>query len=154
MNKIFFGSAFCCLIYAQAIAQVSISPSNVSCARGAACVSSITWNATSATPVVGIEFNLSYIATDITAVSVTAGPALTGANKTLSCVAGKSPISCVVWGQNQTPILTGQVLVALNLTISPTAAKSSVFGINSVAGTTAAPESYPLAGASAKAQIH
>jgi hypothetical protein len=142
------------VLEAVCFGQVSISSSNVSCARGTTCVSNLTWNATSPTPVVGMEFNFSYVASDITAVNVTPGPSLTGTNKTLSCVTGKSPVSCVVWGQNQTPLLTGQVLATISLAISSTAAKSSVFSINSVVGTTAAPASYPLTGTSAKAQIH
>jgi hypothetical protein len=142
------------LASATGFGQVYVSPSSVKASRGATCASKVTWTATNPTPVVGMQFSINYSPTDFTAISVTPGPDLTKANKTLSCQATAPRVySCVIWGQNQTPIVTGQYLLAIQLAVSPTAASSSVLYITNAAGATAVAVAYPLVGTSSTITI-
>ena len=71
----------------------------------------------------GLQWTLSYPATDITTISVVAGPALTAASKTLTCITGAGSVTCLAMGMNAATISSGVVAV-VTATVSPNASSS------------------------------
>lgn len=60
----------------------------------------------------GLQWTLSYSASAFTSVTMTAGPALTAAGKTLSCTSRTGSYACIASGLNTTNISAGVVAVA------------------------------------------
>ena len=83
----------------------------------------------------GVQWTLTYSPNDVTAISVTAGPAATAAGKTLSCFAGLGTYTCLASGMNTTAISNGAVAY-VNLTIAAGVSATSV-GLSNSAGSSA-----------------
>ncbi len=79
-----------------------------------------------------LQWTFTYPAATVVAISASAGPAATGAGKTLSCTPKSGAYTCVLYGMNANPISNG-ILAALNLTIASGVTTSSVGVVNTVA---------------------
>jgi hypothetical protein len=84
---------------------------------------------------VGIQWTLTYSPSDVTAISVTAGPAATAAGKTLSCFASLGTYTCLASGMNTTAISNGAVAY-VDLTIAAGVSATSV-GLTNSSGSAA-----------------
>jgi hypothetical protein len=71
-----------------------------------------------------MQWTLGYSATDISSISVNAGPAATAAGKSLLCNPSAGFIVCIIYGTNSNPMANGTVGV-VNLGISPTTSNTS-----------------------------
>jgi trimeric autotransporter adhesin len=63
----------------------------------------------SGTAPAGLEWRISYSPSQISAISITAGPATSAATKTLSCAAGSGVATCIVTGMNTNALASGVV---------------------------------------------
>jgi hypothetical protein len=75
-----------------------------------------------------LEWTLTYSSTALNSVALTAGPALSSAGKSLSCLTATGQIQCVVWGENDTPIANG-VLETASFMVSSPAPPSTPLGL-------------------------
>lgn len=71
-----------------------------------------------------LQWTFSYPTADFSAATVVAGPASTGANKTLSCGGGAGSTTCMLWGLNTTAFPNG-VVATVTLTVSGSTTHSS-----------------------------
>ena len=65
---------------------------------------------------VAVQWTFNYPATSMGSVTVSAGPALSSAGKTLSCIPGGNSYKCVAWGMNSNVISDG---VVATLSVTP-----------------------------------
>lgn len=79
-----------------------------------------------------LQWTLTYAATDISSVTMTAGPVLTAAGKSLSCVTTSGAYTCVAFGLNTTPISDGVVATA-SITVTLASGTTSV-GVSGTLG--------------------
>jgi len=77
------------------------------------------------TPPAGLEWKIAFSPTQISALSVTSGPAATAAVKTLSCSSGSGTNTCLVAGTNANAIGSG-VVAYLNATMAPGVTSASI----------------------------
>jgi len=84
----------------------------------------------------GIQWTLTYTQGNVTAISVTAGPAAIAAGKTLNCFAGSGNYTCLISGMNTTTIGNGTVAF-VDLTMAAGSTATSI-GLSSAAGASAA----------------
>jgi hypothetical protein len=80
----------------------------------------------------GLQWTLPYAATDISNVIMTAGPVLTAAGKSLTCVAGPGTYTCLASGLNTSAIGDGVVATA-NITVTLASGATNV-GVASTMG--------------------
>jgi Concanavalin A-like lectin/glucanases superfamily/Bacterial Ig domain len=88
----------------------------------------------------GLQWTFSYPTSSLSAISVTAGSAATGAGKSIACAGGSGTYTCMLVGMNSTVMPNGVVAVA-NLTLSATATNTSV-GVTGSQGVSVA--GYPI----------
>jgi hypothetical protein len=88
----------------------------------------------------GMQWSLTYPEA-VRILSVTAGPALAAAGKTLQCNSWAGAYSCVAYGLNTTTIPDGVVVV-----ITASASQLAAIGVSSVLSVSAAGTALPLAG--------
>ena len=74
----------------------------------------------------GVQFTLSYSATDFTAIQVTAAQSTTAAGKSVDCFGNSSAYNCIVTGVNKNTIPDG-VLAVVSLAISSTTSDTTSF---------------------------
>jgi hypothetical protein len=84
---------------------------------------------------VAVQWTLTFSPSDVIAISVTAGPAVTAAGKTLSCFASLGTYTCLASGMNATAISDGAVAY-VDLTIAAGVSATSV-GLSDSAGSSA-----------------
>jgi hypothetical protein len=80
----------------------------------------------------GLQWTLTYAATDISNVSMTAGPVLTAAGKSLACAAAPGAYTCLAVGLNTTAISDGVVATA-NVTVTLASGNTNV-GVSNTLG--------------------
>ena len=85
----------------------------------------------SGTAPAGLQWTVSYSSAQISAISITPGPAVSAAAKTLSCASGPGTTTCIVTGMNTNPIGSG-VLANLNATVAPATITASLQAGNSL----------------------
>ena len=100
----------------------SLSLASGSALKGGALSLNLSLNAATSIPA-GLQWTLSYSPSDISSLSATAGPALTGAGKTLNCNSSTGSVMCLASGMNATNINSGVVAV-VTATLSPTSSSS------------------------------
>ncbi len=87
----------------------------------------------SGTAPAGLEWTMAYSPSQISAISITPGPAATAAVKTLSCASGSGVATCILTGMNTDAIGSG-VVAYLNATVAPGTTTTSI-QISSLDGT-------------------
>src|ERR1019366_6053625 len=80
----------------------------------------------------GLQWTLTYAATEVSNVTMTAGPVLTAANKSLTCAATPGAYTCLASGLNATAIGDGVVATA-SITV-PLASGISNVGVSGTMG--------------------
>ena len=113
------------------LAQTSLSLPSASANPGAVVSLGLTLT-TAGTAPAGLQWTLSYPATQISSVSVTSGPTATAAGKTVTCASSPGSTTCILIGMNATTMSTG-VAAFVNLTMAPTATTTSVAIANPLA---------------------
>src|SRR5258707_221803 len=94
----------------SAYAQPSLSLNSGSAVQGTAVSLNLSLNAGTSSPA-GLQWTFSYSATDISSLTMAAGPALTAAGKTLNCNAITGSVMCLASGVNTNTISSGVVAV-------------------------------------------
>src|SRR5271165_6038985 len=122
--------ALCCIGFGQTAA---LSLSSGSGSPGGTVTLNLSLNASVSSPA-ALQWTLNYSVTDFSAVTVTAGSAVTAAGESISCNSTAGSPTCVLWGMNAATISNG-VVATIVLTISnSTLDTSSSVGVkNSVA---------------------
>lgn len=113
------------------LAQTSISLSSATASPGATLSLGLSI-ATSGTAPTGLQWTLTYPATQVSSFSVTSGPSATAAGKTVTCAYASGSSTCLVTGLN-TNTMTSGVAAYVNVTLAPTASTTSVAISNPVA---------------------
>ncbi|HYM13854.1 MAG TPA: hypothetical protein VEU62_24160 [Bryobacterales bacterium] len=113
-----------------ALRTAAVLLAGASCAMGQVSLSLASGSALTGSPVAlnlsmittgqpaGLEWTLSYSATDFSSVSVVAGPAAVAAGKSVSCNGSPGSYTCLLSGLNTTAIANGVVATA-TFTVSP-----------------------------------
>ncbi len=83
----------------------------------------------------GVQWRLPYPMTSISSVNFTAGPAATGAGKTLSCANNAGWVDCVLFGVNATAIPNGVVATAAVTVLAGTTATTAPLAVTNPAST-------------------
>jgi hypothetical protein len=115
------------LLASAAAAQDSLSLSVGSAPPGGSVALNLTLNAASGGDPAAIQWTFAYSPTDVNSVAVSAGPAATGANKSISCAAGSGTYTCVASGNSAAAMTSGTIAVA---TFQLSSAVSSVVPVN------------------------
>src|SRR6266436_5969312 len=102
----------------------TLNLSSGTASRGASVTLNLNLTATGALMPAAVQWTLSYSTTDISSISVNAGPAATAAGKSLICNPSAGSIVCIVYGTNSNTMANGTVGV-VNLGISPTTTNTS-----------------------------
>ena len=114
----------------------TLTLSSASAAPGSTVSLNLTLSYPSGSAPAGLEWTLSYSTSAFTSVTMTAGPALTAAGKTLTCVSRTGSYECIAIGMNTNNIGTGVVAVAnVRLSSSITSRVISVGSTYAVSGT-------------------
>ena len=100
----------------------SLSLASGSTVKGGSLSLNLSLNAVASTPT-GLQWTISYPPADITSVRSVAGPALTAANKTLTCSVGTGSVTCLALGMDSTAISSGVVAV-VTATVSANSSNS------------------------------
>jgi hypothetical protein len=79
----------------------------------------------SGTAPAGLEWKISYLRTQISAISITQGPATSQAKKALTCALGSGTATCIVTGMNTTSLASG-VVANITATIAPGITSASI----------------------------
>ena len=103
---------------------VAMGLSSAGGSPGSAVTLDLTMDGGSSDPAASLEWSVGYSTTDFSSVSVTAGPASTGAGKAVSCNTTAGAMTCLVWSQSSTPIQNG-VVASVVLTISASTQSTS-----------------------------
>jgi uncharacterized protein (TIGR03437 family) len=111
-------------ISSSAYGQTTLSLGSGSATRGGSVSLNLSLNTSGSAPA-GVQWTVSYPASDVASVSATAGAALTAAGKSLSCNASGGTIICLTSGMNSSVINSGVVAV-LGLTLTSTGSASSI----------------------------
>ena len=90
------------------------------------------------------QWTLTYPSSAVTAVNVSAGPVLTAASKSLSCLGAPGAYTCLASGLNTTAIADGLV-ATVNLTLDPSASTMNV-GLTNTMGASPAGSIIPISG--------
>lgn len=92
----------------------------------------------------GLQWTLTYNASDITSISVAPGPAATAAGKTTTCAGTSGSYMCLATGINANTIGNGAVAV-VTVTVSP-GVTSTTIGLSNTLGATLAGTAYAVTG--------
>ncbi len=93
----------------------------------------------------GLQWTLSY-PSDVTSLTIAAGPALTGASKSLSCSTGAGSLTCVASGMNANQIAAGTVAVVTATIASGTSNSSDSIPMTNVMGVCTDATLFSMAG--------
>src|SRR5262249_5615053 len=100
------------MLASAAAAQDSLSLSTGSAPPGGSVALDLTLNSVSGGDPAAVQWTFSYSPTDVTSVAVSAGPAATGANKSISCAAGSGTYTCLASGNSSAAMTSGTIAVA------------------------------------------
>ena len=159
-NRFLFIAALCLFaLTAQTLgAQVlSLSSATVSAGGSASLNLALASGGNSMT---SMQWTIQYPATGVSSISAVAGPALTGAGKSLNCSADSGAYTCIAYGMNATPIADGVIATVASTTSQTTSlgvvnalaasATGSAVSLSGSGGTvTVTATSYPTAAAPA-----
>ena len=98
-------------------AQSTLALSSAAVPPGGTTTLNLSLSSCPSSPLAAIQWTVGYPATSVGSLTLTAGPALTSAGKTLSCTSGVNSYTCVAWGLNSTTISDG-VVATVSVTLS------------------------------------
>lgn len=115
-------------------AQVALSMSSGSAAAGSTVTLDLSLADSGSDSPAALQWTLNYSTTDFSSAAISAGPAATAAQKTLSCNPSSGSMICLLYGDNATAIANGVVAtVELTLASSTTDPSSTLQLANGVA---------------------
>jgi len=132
LSVLFLGSS--------ALAQ-SLSLASGSAISGSSLSLNLSFDAAASAPA-GLQWTLSYAPGAVTSLGTAAGPAVTAADKTLTCNSGSGLVTCLAYGMNANVIGSGVVAV-VTVTLASTSSGSVPVAMSNVLG--ASPEGNALA---------
>src|ERR1017187_2135922 len=124
----------CGLLYLcePALAQVSsLSLSSATSNPGGSVALSLSSSASVTSPA-GLEWTLAYPSSQISGMSVLAGPVATAAGKTVYCASATGLVTCLLAGPINANTMGSGVAATVLLTLAPTAGTTSITIINPV----------------------
>ena len=124
------------LLVPAAFAQTSFTVVPGAAVAGGSGTASITISSPSTADPSAVEWTLTYAASVLSSVKLTAGPELTGAGKSLSCASGLGQLRCIAWGANETVIPNG-VVATVSFTVAANAPASTALGLAGVTAVSA-----------------
>src|SRR6202012_1687825 len=110
LSRLFLVWAAGCCVAGSAFGQSSLALASSAGSKGAAVPLNLSLNVVGMGPA-AFQWKLTYSSTDISSVTVAAGPALTSAGKALACSTATGTIMCMAVGLNSTAIASGVVAV-------------------------------------------
>ena len=109
-----------------AFAQVSgLSLSSATSSPGGTVTLSLSFSPSVTSPA-GLEWTLAYPASQITAISVVAGPVATAAAKTIYCSSATGSVTCLLAGPANASTMASGVAATVTLTLAPTAGTTAI----------------------------
>ena len=142
----------CALVAFGQTASLSLSPASGT--TGSAVSLPLAY-VSNGTQVAGLQWTFSFAPADFTDVSVTAGPAATGAGKSLTCNAAASgQYTCLASGLNTTTISDGTLATATFTVSGATTAASSVINLLSASAASGAGAAIDASGSGATITIN
>src|ERR1017187_3685066 len=108
-------------------AQTSLALSSAIATPGGTAALNLSLSSPPSSPLVAVQWTFAYPAASVGSLTVSAGPALSSAGKTLSCTGGVNSYTCVAWGMNSNPISDG-VVATLSVTLSGSGAVPVTIG--------------------------
>src|SRR5215470_7021776 len=102
----------------------NLSLSSATAARGTSVSLNVSLNTTGALSPADVQWTFGYSMSDVSSISVSAGPAATAAGKSLVCNPLAGSMVCILYGITSTTIANGTVGV-VTLGISPTTTNTS-----------------------------
>ncbi len=115
--------------------QINLSVGSGTATPGATVTVPITLTATGGAQPAGMQWTIGYSSTDISSVSVTAGPSSTAAGKNVSCSSTSTSTICIAYGMNENIIASGTVASATITIASGSLDSSAPIQISGVAAT-------------------
>src|SRR5580658_6992249 len=117
---------------APASAQVSsLGLSSATSNPGGTVALSLSFSASVTAPA-GLEWTLAYPSSQVSAMSVLAGPVATAAGKTIYCASATGSVTCLLAGPTNANTMAAGVAATVTLTLAPTAATTGVTITNAV----------------------
>src|ERR1035441_2100938 len=110
--KQLFGSLALLIIFLLPLCNFLRAQTNIALSSGAVTPGGTTvlnLSLTSPSSMAAVQWTFGYPAASVGSMTVAAGPALTSAGKTLSCVGAAGSSTCIAWGLNSTAISDGVV---------------------------------------------
>src|SRR5215471_12752542 len=92
---------------------------------------SLSLSSAPANPLAAIQWTIGFPAANVASLSLTGGPALASAGKTLSCANSVNTYTCVAWGMNSAAISDG---VVATVSVSVSGASDVPLTINNILG--------------------
>src|ERR1019366_4030263 len=98
-------------------AQTSLALSSATVPPGGTTALTLSLSSPPSSPLAAVQWTFAYPAASVGSLTVSAGPELSSAGKTLSCTGGVNSSTCVAWGMNSNIISDG-VIATLSVTLS------------------------------------
>jgi hypothetical protein len=121
----------------------SLSLSSASVPPGGSVVLALTLASDPASQPAGIQWDLAYSPTEITAINVYAGSALTGAGKSIQCAARSGSTTCLGVGLN-TKVIASGVVATVELAVSTKARNKVSISVNNALGASVDADAIPI----------
>jgi hypothetical protein len=121
-------AVFWLLAQSAILAQVTLKVAPGSAVAGGADSLNISLTSGPGGAPVAVQWTLNYSNSDLTGISLQAGPAATSTGKSLSCAPSAGSVRCIIWGMNTNIIPNGAIATA-NFIVSRQAAASSALQI-------------------------
>src|SRR3954451_19794833 len=112
-------------------AQGTLALSSSSASGGSASLALTLSTAVGGTQPAALQWTLSYTPSDVLSINAVAGSAAVAAGKSITCTSATGAYRCVLAGVNSNAIQDG-VVAAINITLAPTASRTSVGVIDTV----------------------
>ena len=128
--KQLFGSLALLIIFLLPLCNFLQAQTNIALSSGAVTPGGTTvlnLSLTSPSSMAAVQWTFGYPAASVGSMTVAAGPALTSAGKTLSCVGAAGLSTCIAWGLNSTAI-SGGVVATVSVTPSGNSAVPITIG--------------------------
>src|ERR1035441_7510000 len=97
-------------------AKTNLTLSSAAVTPGGTAALDLSLSSPTSSPLGAVQWTFSYPAASGGSLSVTAGPALSSAGKSISCAGGMSSYACIAWGLNPNAISNG---VVATLSVTP-----------------------------------
>src|SRR5580704_8697879 len=115
-----------------ALAQVStVSLSSATSNPGGTVTLSLSFTASVTSPA-GLQWTFAYPSSQISAISVLAGPVATAAGKTVYCASATGSVTCLLAGPTNANTMVSGVAATITLTLAPTAGTTAITIPNAV----------------------